>query len=405
MRNAMKPVLKFTLVLSAILSQSVSFADRKWNDANDPRNLDSSYKMNFYQLPPAGDVSNTNKGWSSSYYPKTRGLIAERWQDPSWSGVLKFKKYPLPYSGSIPNMSQAELNLLSPAEKFDIVRGKYDLPLVNKLREDDPDPKKDWWRGLCNGWTQAAVNIAEPHPIVFTNPKTKISVPLNTGDIKGLMAYYYANRDRNNSKYIGKSCRAGKKLLFDIDGSCKDVNAAAFHVALTNEIGLKKNPLAIDRDPSVQVWNQPFVKYESVIDREDRNVSSKATDGTVKEVYVTTTAYYANEQYKIDPSEIAPGKTREMYEDDEHSLTLADPVLGTENQVYGHKVYKYVLELNSRDQIIGGDWLNDSDFHPDLIWKQNFTMPGMGYDKDGKADDWSILKDIILQATAYATGN
>ena len=56
-------------------------ADRTWNQANDPRNLDPNYNFNFYQLPPSGDVTTTNTGWSDSYWPKTRGYILDRWQD------------------------------------------------------------------------------------------------------------------------------------------------------------------------------------------------------------------------------------------------------------------------------------------------------------------------------------
>lgn len=398
MKSPLSTSFKTTLLFTTIFTQATAFADRKWNDANDPRNLDGSYKMKFNQLPPKGDVTDSQRGWSSSYFPKTRGFIAERWQNPSEAGVFKFKKYRLPSAYEIQSMSPEQINLLSPAEKFDIARGRLDLPISNALLKDDPSPK-DWWRGLCNGWTRASMNVDEPRSIVYINPKNNISVPLNSGDIKGLLNYYYSY-ERSPSLYIGKSCRPGKRLFFDADGSCKDVNAAAFHIALANELGLKKAPMAVDIDPTVQVWNQPFVKYESVVDRiEDRNISSRATKDTRKEVYVTTTVTFANELFKIDPSEIVPGTNRETYEDDVHSLVLPDPVLGTEHQEYGTRVYKYVLELDVDDKIIGGDWLYDSAPHPDLIWKQSFKLPGTGYDKDGNASDWSVLKDIILQAT------
>jgi len=394
------PLLKTSLTLAVIFSQSLAFADRKWNHANDPHNIDPAYQMNFDRLPLKGDVTATSeKGWSSSYWPRTRGYIAERWQNPSETGVLKFKHYRLPTPYEIQAMSPDQINLLSPAEKFDIARGRLDLPTQAALTKDDPDPKTDWWRGLCNGWTLASVNVNEPKPIVYENKRMNLKIPLNSGDIKGLLSYYYSY-DRSPSHYIGKSCRSGKKFLFDIDGSCKDVNAAAFHIALTNELGIKKNPLAMDRDPSVQVWNQPFVKYETVVDRvESRDISKKATDGTRREVYVTTTVTFANEQYKIDPSEIAEGRTREFYEDDTHSHATAYPVLGTPEQEYGTAVYKYVLELDANDRIIGGDWIDGSDRHPDLIWVQDFNLPKVGYDKDGKSSDWSVLKTILEMAT------
>lgn len=373
----------------ALLAAPAAHADRKWNNANDPRQFDPSYTLSFGKLESVtrGDVRVTKdgkaayKGWSDSYFPKNRGYIADRWQDPA--AKFKFKSNALPGGGAeaIRALGQTGINLLSPAEKLEIAMGRYDFPLTRKIMKDTEPKPKEWWKGLCDGWTTASLNIDEPRPIVYKSKRDKIEIPFASSDIKGLLAWYYAKVQEAPVSYLGKSCRAGKKLLLDIDGSCKDLNAGAFHVALVNEIGIKHRGFAMDRDPTVQVWNQPILAYETAY--APRPVkSSKASEEARREVDVTTTITFANELYDTDDEEL---------EDDEHAAPSVEPVLGTAKQKYRTKTYQYVLELDINDNIIGGDWTG-GDEHPDMIWRQQFKLP---------AGEWSVLKDIVKQATAY----
>jgi len=87
-----------------------------------------------------------------------------------------------------------------------------------------------------------------------------------------------------------------------------------------------------------------------------------------------------------------------MQETGYHVKPSYQPVLGTEQERLIPTNYKYVLELDSRDQIIGGEWISDN--RPDLIWKQEFRMPGMSKDDKGKPDDWSLLSELIRLSTA-----
>ena len=393
-----------SIVGSLVLLTSFSaHAERKWNDANNPNNFDSNYKYNFNLLPSQGSIIDSNKGWSDSYWPLTRGSIADRWQVPEYA--YRFKDLARPAPNQIMNMSQAEINLLSPAEKFDIIRGKLDLPLMKYLQEKLNPTPKDWWHGICNGWTQASLNYDEPQPIIYKSPISGVTVPLGSSDIKGLLSYYYANFDDSgyskeeakgmkNIGYIGKSCRGIKKFLFDFDGSCgdNDVNAGAFHIVITNELGLRHKAFAMDRDPSPQVWNHPVVGYEmKVLNVNTSDLSKKATKGTVKEVTVETTVKLVNELYNTEDKDL---------EDDHHSAPQYQ-ALGKGKQHYLTLVYKYILELDSRDQVIGGEWTDDNETHPDLLWKQPFVVGGLAVDTKDSNEDWSILADIMRKATAY----
>ena len=90
-------------------------------------------------------------------------------------------------------------------------------------------------------------------------------------------------------------------------------------------------------------------------------------------------------------------------EDDQHSEASYEPVLGTDKQSAKTLTYKYVLELDARDNIIGGDWTPDdtTDPHPDFIWQVNDTAPTKVSDQSGATDDWSLLEEIVLEATKY----
>jgi hypothetical protein len=384
-----------TLLVISLFSSVSAFADRSWNDANNPSNLESNYLYQFSLLPKNGTITDSNKGWSDSYWPATRGYIADRWQIPG-SG-FSFKDYDLPTPERISSMSPSEINLLSPAEKFDIIRNKLDLPLITRLRKANPTDG-DWWRGLCNGWTQASLNFNEPMPIVYTSRLNGIKVPLGSSDIKALMAYYYAqidrtsyNSDNKNAGYIGKACRVKDRILLGLTGACSDMNAGAFHIALTNELGIRHRGVAMDRDPDTEVWNQPFVGFETrVLSVRTSDLAKNKTDGTVKEVTVSTTVKYVNELYDTNNPAL---------ENDKH-VSPRYEALGKGNQHYGIATYEYVLELDSADRIIGGDWTG-GDPHPDFMWRQAFNPEGMARDTRNYVDDWTILSDIVKLSTQY----
>jgi hypothetical protein len=395
-----QPIL-FLLGLS-LFSNPLAFADRKWNDANNPVNFEKTYLYDFNQLPSSGNITDTNRGWSDSYWPLTRGSIGDRWQVPELA--FKFKEYILPSPHEIMTMSQSELNLLSPAEKFDIIRGRFDFPLMKYFQENLFPTPKDWWRGICHGWAHASLYFDEPKPILYQSPLSGISVPLASSDIKGLLAYYYGNfditeypeQDRKANKnigYIGKTCRSLSKVLLNLNGACSrnDVNAGAFHVALTNELGILHRGFAMDRDQSIQVWNHPVVGYQSkilstrLVDHKDNKEASKEA---VKEITLESTVKLVNELYD----------TLDSSQENDYTVAPTVQALGNGNQHYLIVTYRYILELDSKDRIIGGEWLENSPA-PDLLWKQPFDPKGLANDTKNYKEDWTILDDIIRKST------
>jgi hypothetical protein len=312
-----------------------------------------------------------------------------------YSQTGQFKDYDLPKPEMVYRMSPGQLNLLSPAEKFDVVRGKLDFPTAKFFRKKNPGDG-DWWRGLCNGWTQASLHFDEPNPIVFTSPVNGIRMPFGSSDIKGLLAYYYAYLDRTVDAspnpyhgYLGRACRAKDRILMNVTGACTDMNAASFHIAVTNEIGIRSRGMAMDRDPDTQVWNQPLVGFKSkIMGIKTRDLSKNKTEGTVREVNVETTVKYVNELYDTHTA---------SEENDRHVAPQYQP-LGPGNQHYGNLTYRYVLELDAADRIIGGEWIG-GDPHPDFIWRQAFNPEGLSRDTKNFKDDWTLLDAIVKMAT------
>ena len=120
------------------------------------------------------------------------------------------------------------------------------------------------------------------------------------------------------------------------------------------------------------------------------DLAKNKTDGTVKEVTVSTTVKYVNELYDTNNPAL---------ENDKHVAPRYE-ALGKGNQHYGIATYEYVLELDSSDRIIGGDWTG-GDPHPDFMWRQAFNPEGMARDTRNYVDDWTILSDIVKLSTQY----
>lgn len=390
------------LAVTTLLASAAFAESGKWNSNNDPRNFDPKYEFNFNKLQTLtdGDASvdkdgkRTYRGWTDTYWPKTRAYIADRWQQPD--AAFNFRKYVLPRGESgVRAMSQQEINLLSPAEKFDIIRGRYDFPIFHEIVTKKFKPtRKEWWHGLCDGWTMSSLNVDEPQAIVYKNPKitNAVAVPLGSSDIKGLLAYYYARRfEPKSSAYVGKFCTRGKRL-FGMDGSCKDIDAGAFHVVLVNEIGKKHQGFAMDRDPSPQVWNQAVMKYKTEYFPRAKKAKN-AGDDVYRQVDVKTVVYFVDEMYSTDD---------EMQQNDVTVQPSYDTTIGKVK--LSELNYEYTLNLDIADNIIGGEWANTGDIHPDALWRLQFSLPGKATDNKNNPDDWTVLSDILKQATAY-TGN
>jgi len=319
-----------------------------WDGYNDPHRFGSGYEFHYELLPLKGAVDASRVPWSESYWPRNRGSINLRWNAEPQVGF----NYRSPLKEEVLKMSMEELMKLSPTEKYDLYRGKYDYPLKDSISRAESNPRAPNWAGICDGWTASAIEFREPKAVVRTNPDG-ISIPFGSSDIKGLISYTAA-RQKLNSIVVGRYCPIGLALGFS---NCQDINPGAYHVILSNELGLRKTAFPADIDPGKQAWNQPLIGYEFT-----PLGSAKAEDGG-SAIRIRSKLTYVDE---LDQSRW-------------------DPVTGTDQWVSSTQESEYVLELSPAGQITGGYWITKYT-HPDVFWR-----PTKGIEFDG---DFASLKEL-----------
>jgi hypothetical protein len=311
-----------------------AFSMAAWDSINSPENFESTFITKFKILPKDGELR--RKPWTASYFPTYKGGISHRWL----TDEVNYRR--LGHNGK-------GIDYLSPSEKYDLYIGREDFPLTNfelkrtGIRTNKSIPK---WEGLCHAWAPASYLFEEPNPITVTG-KNGEKIQFGSADIKALlMINFDLSKSGEKTKFLGSRCTLDKANdNFIYDSKCADTNAGAFHVVLTNYIGIRDESFVIDRTRDAEVWNQPVEGFSVKVLEESRGASEGAAHGTRREVVVDTFVRWVGEvQNEWNKS-------------------------GTNLQV---SKYRYRLELDSRGRIIGGTWLSWE--RPDFIWTQ--TRPG-----------------------------
>lgn len=362
--------MKRFLILSLAVLSTQSFAER-WNPDNNPGNFNkvigTRVITNFNTLPLSGKLNDDRLGWSETYWPANKGGIAYRWSHPNPEPF----KYRFHTKEELKKMSVKEVGQLSPAELYDIAQGDYNYTLTRKVLAAN-SPKDLWWEGICHGWALAAANYPEPMPVTITN-EDGIKVPFGASDVKGLLALHDAYNYRGTYAQVGKRCSALGKVEGEGDErdshpnapteaeattrDCRDINPGAFHVALSNMIGIHSKSFVADVDRFNDVWNQPVTSYSSVVVAEEPVDPLHREYGVERRLRMQTKFTYGEElKFWTAEAEAAGSK----------NFVSKKPVTGTIHQEFRHKNYEYILELDKDGNVIGGEWITQT--RPDFIW-------------------------------------
>ncbi|HXH73527.1 MAG TPA: hypothetical protein VNJ08_01080 [Bacteriovoracaceae bacterium] len=314
--------MKLISLFAMILASTSVLADAQ--DAAQFGNFD--YKFNA--LPLEGKLAGGTKAWSGEYWAFKLGNINLRWNSPNPIGY----NLPSPGRAAVMNMSEAQLATLAPSEKWSIFQGDYDYAFVAEVGSYTGKLKK-LWAGICHGWAPASLNHEEPTPKVLIS-KDGVRVPFGSGDIKGILSYFYADQQESAAQ-VGKKCSIGG---FFGGGCGGDVNPAALHVIMANMLGIKHEGFLMDRDAGKEVWNQPVSGFSS------KQVSGIRRTGNGFEVDMQTSLTYTDE-----------------------SKPTWEVVYGTENQKNAVMELAYTLELDKNMNIVDGKWNSGTSF-PDFLW-------------------------------------
>lgn len=382
------------LVPMAVLLSMASAHAARWDKSNDPNKLKKvtgvSIVADFAKLPLTAKLSNVHLGWSDTFWPSNRGGITYRWNAEPNPENFKYRFFT---KEEVSKMKSAELERLSPAEKFDIYNGQYGYPFTRKVMKKYT-PKDAWWEGICHGWAAAAISHIEPQRVDLKN-KDGVVVPFGSTDVKGLLSFYYAEvHETKVYTRLSDRCKARGKVpgeAYDEDRvqtpppardanklECQGVNPGSFHLALTNIIGLQDRGFVADVDRFADVWNQPIVGFNVEVLGEVAPTPAQAAIGAVKVLKVKTEMTYGDESYMLDPEGITA---------DGGHLSM-NPVSGTPEQNYLSRFYEYLLEIDASGAIIGGTWISEG--RPDFIWMKGVAPKFTG----GKGFNMSTLNEI-----------
>ncbi|KAJ8509130.1 hypothetical protein ON010_g18799 [Phytophthora cinnamomi] len=211
------------------------------------------------------------------------------------------------------------------------------------------------WFGICHAWAPAAILEAEPNC-----PVTHNGVTFQPLDIKALISSVYDGAGVG-TVFTGARFNGGTDSTDEYgrhsNNAFRDLNPAYFHIASANLLGNLKATFVVDVTAGAEVWNQPvrgFKVYEQ-------------TSMTPKKAAQT---FYGLQKYPWNAAakKIVYVKSRlswivETYTDG--GLVASGEI----NKYTTGKYYTYLLELDSAGNIIGGEWVYDSDEdHPDFLW-------------------------------------
>lgn len=349
----------FKLILLLICITHVQASE--WTASNNPNKLISNLNTSFHELPENGVLIDQRLGWPGSHWASNLGSIAHRWS----AGNPQNFTYKLLSLAELRDLAPHELAELSPAEKYDISNGDYTYPTVKKIFKQF-SPRESEWHGICHGYAPAALNHPEPASVTIVNPDG-LSIYFYSSDVAGLMSYYYATVATTPVSLIGNRCNyaPNSRIPRRHQSNCEDLNAGAFHLVLTNKLGIEGMGFIADIERYFEVWNHIAVNFESRIIRDSAPTRDSAR-ATVRRVQIESTVTYA--------AAIAP---------------RFDPVLNTEAAVYTQSTYEYFLDLDQKGNVIGGDWISDR--RPDFVWSQT---------KAEFKNDWAPLNDIYRPASS-----
>jgi hypothetical protein len=362
--------MKKFLTLFALSMSTMALAER-YDGINMPSNFNvitgSTMIEQFDFLPLNGRLNDNRLGWSETYWPANKGGIAYRWNSPNPEPFT----YKLKSKQDLMNMNQDEIGQLSPSELYDVSQGDYNYTMTKKALSL-VGPNDLWWEGICHGWSLAASNYPEPAQVIVTNPDG-IKVPFGSSDVKGLLAMHDAYNSQGAYARIGERCNVKGKVPGEEDprdgqiphptdeeinvASCRDTNPGAYHIVLTNMIGVHSKGFVADIDRLNDIWNQPVISYTSKVVGDEPVSGEDHMQGVERKVRVQTSMFYGEELQFWTPERAQTGKT---------NFVQKKPVTGTPNQEIRHKDYEYILELDATGKILGGTWITAT--RPDFLW-------------------------------------
>ncbi len=315
--------------------------------------------------------------WSGDYWAFSRGILGARTFDPAFDLLTNWlERFQFIEANSAASLLSGQgvkaLNRLSPSEKYDLLVGDEQGGLTEYQWAEgkwyyDVFGEVEDWMGICHGWAAAA--MMEPRParqIELRAATGNWRIPWKPSEIKGLVSYNWAYNPFPVT-FLGQRCNkidperdANGRL---IDPECFDLNPAIWHQAVVNRLGIHRQSFVIDVTYDYEVWNQPILAYlYAHFNPISRELVDDASAASVKPAEYTNdpfAKYRSSSVSKIVGISMVIGYMVETMADDAQEDSEERDAVNWVN-------YFYDLELNEKNEIIGGEWYGE--MHPDFVW-------------------------------------
>lgn len=383
----------------------------QWDSRNDPEQFQIDFEYAYQALEQYKTGRADQTPWPSDYWATYEDSINVRYA----GGLSPAEKYDKAFNGWSADSSVSPMDVhadcrngviedkhdeyydqLGPAARWQHEnRGNY--PARNGVDDDgdgtvdecgggDYDGVETWW-GLCHAWVPAA--ILEPEPI---EPVTINGVQFSTSDIKALLIASY---DRSSALMLGGRCNE-KEVERDEYGrltqsECRDTNAGAFYVVITNMLGKMKRSFAEDRTAGYQVWNQPVLGYtihEARELTEEQAVAKLGRPGVDYNSEFGSPDAASFRYVRMDVDYIT-----------ESAASVDGPLTPNIDAYTRTDRYEMVIELDADGNVIGGEWLNYArETHPDFLWLPKQARGGNPFVKLEK------VRELLTQSRSGGNG-
>lgn len=315
--------------------------------------------------------------WSDDYWALYLGVLGKRYADDhfpradDWHANYDYiQRHPA--RDIVARENAAAIDLLSPAEKYDILVGDTAMGLTQRMWAEgkyyyDRDGEVEPWMGICHGWAPASYCLPRPrHAVELLAADGRTRLRFYPADIKGLATLLWANAD-TVSRFVGGRCN-DKKPEVDASGRltserCFDTNPGTFHLAVVNQLGVARRSAVMDATFDYEVWNQPLYGYRyALFNPQTRRYAPDLAAATVSRADYTRDHFRAR---RATPAAAFVGVMMQLTYVVETAPTHAVDDGPGDDRLRTAR-YLYDLELDADGNIIGGEWYTNK--HPDFLW-------------------------------------
>lgn len=362
--------------------------NEKWNQANNPAYVDSSFEYNVDQLPVIGEAEQAPI--PADYWATYKDSINQEWDGDNASPAAKYGEAfgiegiedIISRNYGIDAHKSSRKSCESSSDCSDLEDGSS---CAKRRGQDEGVCIPTWW-GMCHGWAPYA--ISEP---AAREPIEHNGVTFYPGDIEALMSLVYGKGLR--VKFLSERCNE-KTPEVEEDGripedECRDMNPGSLHIVATNMLGLRKKGFVEDRTYDLQVWNQPVRGFRVTNASEE----GKLVEVTKEEAVVLlgmpegSDYTYNREAVRFFHVKLALDWITEAQPS--HESNVDNPsYTRTDN-------YEYILETDSDGNIFGGEYVGASrENHPDFVWWPTAKPNGRIAEGNVTYDNVKLLNDM-----------